>query len=77
MPVWLINLLVSLAIKVGLPYLLKAFPWIPQEVMAIINKLIEDLKDPKLSNSVSRKKALAKVRKQLQVSPDAQGTKKI
>ena len=62
MPSWLLNLLVSLAIKVGMPYLLKYLPWIPQEVMVIIEKLLNDLQKPDTSNSMAKKAALRDVK---------------
>lgn len=43
MPAWLLSFLISLAIKLGMPFLLKLFPNLPPGIAAIIQKLIEDL----------------------------------
>jgi len=61
-PAWLINLLVSLAIKIGLPYVAKLFPWLPKEILAIIEELLNDLTNPDISNSSAKKRALRKMR---------------
>ncbi len=61
MPGWLINIIVTIAVKVGLPWVIKKFPGIPQEILAVIVQLIEDLNNPGKSNSVSRKVALSRV----------------
>jgi len=63
MPGWLINIIVTIAVKVGLPWVIKKFPGIPQEILAVIVQLIEDLNNPGKSNSVSRKVALSRVSK--------------
>lgn len=76
MPAWILNLLIQLAIKVGVPALVKYFPKIPSEIIAIINELIDALKQPEVSNSAAKKSAMAKVRSQLQVSPQPQDLKK-
>jgi len=62
MPAWLIQLLVSLAIKFGIPWLVTKLPWIPTEVVSIINELLENLKDPKVSDSAAKKMAKAQIR---------------
>jgi hypothetical protein len=59
MPAWLISLLVSLAVKVGVPILIKKLPWIPKEVVDIITKLIEDLEKAPTPESKKEAKALA------------------
>lgn len=61
MPGWLINIIVTLAVKVGLPWVIKKFPGIPQEIIAIIAQLINDLSNPEKSNSISKKVALNRV----------------
>lgn len=43
MPAWLISLLLSLALKLGLPWLLQKFPWIPAEIAQIIQDLIDKI----------------------------------
>ena len=75
MPAWLLSMLIELAIKIGVPALIKYVPWIPQEVVAIINSLLEQLNNPKVSNSMAKKSARAKIRKALQVTPDVGDTK--
>lgn len=62
MPAWIINLLVTLAIKLGLPWVIKKLPWIPAEVINIIEELLGDLKSPEKSNSASKKVAIRKVK---------------
>ena len=62
MPAWLINALVSLAIKIGFPLLLKYIPWLPNEVLVIIEKLLSDLQKPDISNSMAKKTALRDVK---------------
>lgn len=59
MPHWLLQLLVTLAVQFGIPWLLKAFPWLPKEVIAIIEELLKALQDQKME-----KKALIKEAKQ-------------
>lgn len=63
MPGWLINIIVTIAVKVGLPWVIKKFPGIPQEILAVIVQLIEDLNNPGKSNSISKKVALNRVSK--------------
>lgn len=41
MPVWLIELLISLALKFGLPYLIKAFPSLPKEVWEVVETILK------------------------------------
>lgn len=45
MPTRLVNLIVNLAINVGLHSLIKKFPGMPQEIILIIENLIEALKN--------------------------------
>ena len=68
MPTWLINLFVTIAIKIGVPWLIKKFPWIPSNVVDVINELIDELKKPEVSNSVAKKQAIRKVKALYQVS---------
>lgn len=44
MPAWLISFLISIAIKFGMPWVLKKFPWVPMEVVTLIEELLEKLK---------------------------------
>lgn len=46
MPFWVL-ILIRLAIKLGLPWLITKFPWIPKEIIAIIEKLIGEIKTAK------------------------------
>jgi hypothetical protein len=62
MPSWLIQILVTIAIKVGIPYLAKLIPGIPQSVIDVIEQLLSDLQDPKKSNSASKKRALKRIK---------------
>ena len=62
MPAWLIQLLISLAIKIGLPALIKYIPQIPSEVVQIIEELLNNLKKPDVSNSAAKKTAQLRVR---------------
>ena len=76
MPAWLINLLVTFAVKFGLPWLLdllaKKFPWLPAEVTAAIKELVEKLtgakevrKEAKREATALRLAALKKARKRI------------
>lgn len=40
MPAWLLNLLVQLVIKLGLPALIKRFPGLPAELWALIEEIL-------------------------------------
>lgn len=77
MPSWLLQLIINLAIKIGVPAIIKYFPKIPAEIIAVINELLAALNNPKVSNSSAKKVALLKVRQQLQVSPQPQDLKKV
>lgn len=63
MPVWL-HILVSIALKLGMPWLLKMFPWIPESVIAELQKLIDALSEDKKAHRASRANKIrsAKVR---------------
>lgn len=43
MPIWLINLLISLAIKLGLPYLMEKFPNLPKSIWDLIAELLKHI----------------------------------
>lgn len=62
MPAWLLQILITIAIKIGVPALLKYFPGVPQQVVDIINQLLDSLKDPKQSNSAAKKIAISSVK---------------
>lgn len=44
MPQWLIDLLVNLAVKIGLPVVMKIFKGVPDAVWQAISDLLEHLK---------------------------------
>ncbi len=60
---WL-SILISIAVKLGVPWLLKAFPWIPADVVAEVEALIAALTQQKAANKKARaaKIAAAKAR---------------
>lgn len=62
MPAWLIQIIVTLAIKFGVPYIVKLFPKIPDQVIDIIDTLLEQLKDPNVSDSSAKKTALYSIK---------------
>lgn len=62
MPVWMINLLISLAVKWGLPWLLAKFPLLPPWLEQIIEKIIEDLKQENADKKQIIKEAHNQVR---------------
>lgn len=55
---WL-SILISIAVKLGIPWLLKAFPWIPASVVAEVQALIDALTQQKLANKRARKEKIA------------------
>lgn len=61
MPSWLIQLLVGLVIKIGMPLLLKKFPWIPKEAQDILNALADDLNTQKQAILEVKREAHRKV----------------
>lgn len=71
MPTWLIPIIVNLAIKLGVPALVKWLPWIPQAVLDAITELLNNLKDPSVSNSAAKKTAMVNVREAIKA--DATG----
>lgn len=62
MPIWLIQLIVTLAVKFGVPFILKRFPSIPAEVIKIIEELIAKLTDQKAEKQVLIAEAKQKVK---------------
>lgn len=62
MPPWLISLAATLAIKFGIPWVIKMWPGIPQQVIDIINELLGKLKNPAESNSAAKKLAIVKIK---------------
>ncbi len=82
-PAWLYSL-IKMAIQIGSPYLLTLIKkWIgnlPADVVALINDLIDGITNPAVSTREAKiiaKSRLAGVRRQLQVTPDAQDVKEI
>lgn len=64
MPYW-VRILVSIAVRLGIPWLLKAFPGIPAEVIAQIQALIEELTQAKKQLRANRKKRIREVKAKL------------
>lgn len=62
MPNWIINMLVNLAVKIGLPWLMKKFPGLPSEVWALIEGILSYIHaaDDK-SQALAQVKAAVKV----------------
>lgn len=61
MPAWIIQLIVSLAVRLGLPWVLKRFPFIPAEVQKIIEELVKNLTEHKSEKKVLVSKAKQKI----------------
>lgn len=55
MPAWLINLLVKLAVSIGLPYLVKKFPGLPSEIWKMIEEILSHIKDSDDKPEATRK----------------------
>ena len=62
MPTFILNWIISLAIKFGMAWLLKKFPWLPDYVVKAIEDLLEELKSAKNCKKVAKKKAIAKIK---------------
>lgn len=54
---WL-SILISIAVKLGMPWLLKAFPWIPASVVAEVQALIDALTQQKLAAKRARRQKI-------------------
>jgi hypothetical protein len=63
MPVWL-SILISIAVKLGMPWLLKLFPWLPASIAVEIQSLIGSLTKAKRAHRLHQKDKIrsAKVR---------------
>lgn len=61
MPAWLIQLIVTLALQFGLPFVQKLFPKLPPEVIALIQALIEKL----LGHKEEKKTLIQDTKKQI------------
>lgn len=75
MPSWLIELLVTLAAKVGIPYLTEKLNWVPKEFWAIVQDVLSHIK-----SQPDKTAAVQSVRAQLQCAgigcaPELKGTK--
>lgn len=62
MPAWLITFLLNTALKLGLAWLVKRFPGIPEEVKSALQEFINEVKVHKTSNKIAKKKAAAKIK---------------
>lgn len=62
MPGWLIMILVNLALKFGVPWLLKKFPWLPPNIAEIIEDLVGKVKGAKATKKEAYKEAKRKIR---------------
>lgn len=62
MPIWLWKLIFSIALKLGVPFLLKRFPWVPKEVLQILEELMSDLKLSKATKRTAYSRAKTKMR---------------
>ena len=63
MPAWLIGLLINLAIKFGWAWLVRKFPWLPQEVKDEIQHAVDNIKKAKTLKGMNKVK-LAKFKSQ-------------
>lgn len=73
MPAWLLAIIVQTVIKFGAPWLINAImkaPKIPQEIKDVLQKLLDALGDPKVSNSSAKKTALSELKECLGVACD-------
>ena len=73
MPTFLVNLLISLIVKFGLPYVLTwlhdRFPWIPiATVRPVLDELVENLKAHKEAKKETMQSAKQKMRECLGVA---------
>jgi hypothetical protein len=64
MPAWLISLLVSLAVKLGVPWLLRRFPGLPAWLVEILEELLGKLKDAKQDKHDAVREAKEKIHQQ-------------
>lgn len=68
MPSWLIIIIIQLAVKFGLPQLIKLFPKLPVEVVQIVNDLLAKLADHKEEKVSMKKEAVVKIKECLGVA---------
>lgn len=45
MPTWILHMLIDLAVKLGLPYLMKRFNWLPAEIWVVIEDILAHVKN--------------------------------
>lgn len=65
MPGWLLTLILQVVVKFGLPALITAvmnYSKTPAEVKIILQKLLDALENPTVSNSAARKTAVAELK---------------
>lgn len=59
-PAWLLKLLITIAVNLGLPWLLKAFPWIPKAVIDAIEAALNEIKPVKAQLKDAKQAAIEK-----------------
>ncbi len=57
MPAWLIGWIISIAVKLGLAWLVKRFPNLPPGIVVIIEDLLNNLKNPEVDKKEAKKAA--------------------
>lgn len=65
MPIWLINIIISFALKLGMAFLLKKFPGIPDEIRQIIQEMIDAIKSSPGDKDEIVKNAKVKIKSKL------------
>jgi hypothetical protein len=60
---WLISLIISFALRFGLAWLVKRFPWLPPGVVEILEELLTNLKMKKMEKKQAVREAKAKIKK--------------
>jgi hypothetical protein len=64
MPGWILSLIISFALRLGLAWLIKRFPNLPPEILDLLEDLISKKQDPRLSTE-EKKQAEAETRKKI------------
>lgn len=68
MPAFIINLVLQLVLKFGIPWLLdwlkKRFPWlpIPEQIVPVLQDYIRDVKEAKITKQMARRRAHTRLR---------------
>lgn len=65
LPVWLIDFLISLALRFGIPWLLLQFPWLPKNLQAILQELVDKIQGHKQAIQIVRGKMLATAKERI------------